>query len=360
MVVPLIVLAYLAGTVAVSNSVSNSNSRDRDNDGLPNQWEHRYGISTTQKSGDKDPDHDGLDNRREYKLNTNPRKRDTDGDGYADRSEVRKGTDPRDPRSHPGFPNSTSTGVPPGWTPKQTRTTDLRVTEPGAVVSDMLLKDADILVEAPNVTVRRTRLQGGAINNSVGGCGTGLVIEDTTIGPSPGQDFANDAEGVIGYGGYTARSVKIWHRSEGFRASECGPVRIEDSFALVTPPRPCGDWHGDGFQGYGADPITVRNVTIEFDVSGCDGTAAFFVPSGQGNTSADIDRLLVKGGGYPFRLGVPGSVTGLRIVDDSWAFGPVDVRCSALTDWEAEIVKVSADYQVTRSLRSQRCEGTGN
>ena len=259
------------------------------------------------------------------------------------------------------FPTPASTGVPPGWTPKQTRTTNLHVTQPGAVIEDVLLKNADIDVEAPNVTLRRVVLQGGVINNWPGRtCNPGLVVEQSTIEPAPGQDYGNDTEGVISYGGYTAKSVKIWHRSEGFRASNCGPVRIEDSFALVTPPRPCGDWHGDGLQGYGADAITIRNVTLELDTTGCGGTAPFFVPSGQGNTSVDVDRLLVKGGGYPFRLGVPGAVSGLKIADDSWAFGPVDVRCSVLNGWDAEIVALSPAYQITQGLGSQQCEGVGN
>jgi hypothetical protein len=263
--------------------------------------------------------------------------------------------------SNPGFPTPATTGVPSDWTPSETRTTDLHVTQPGAVISDVLLQDADISVEARNVTLRRVELQGGVINNWPGDdCNRGLVIEDSTIGPAPGQDYGNDTEGVIGYGGYTADGVKIWHRSEGFRASECGPVLVEDSFALITPPHPCGDWHGDGFQGYGADPITVRNVTLELDMTDCDGTAPFFVPSGQGNTSVDVDGLLVKGGGYPFRDGVPGRVSGLSIADDSWVFGPVDVRCSALSHWDAEIVSLSPDYRITGQMGSQRCEGTGS
>jgi hypothetical protein len=229
------------------------------------------------------------------------------------------------------------------------------------VVSDVLLLNADISVEAPNVTIRRVELRGGVINNAPSStCGTGLVIEQSTIEPAPGQNWSDDTEGVISYGGYTADRVKIWQRSEGFRASECGPVTVQNSFALVTPPHPCGDWHGDGLQGYGAGPVKIRNVTLELDDSSCDGTAPFFVPSGQGNTSVDVDRLLVKGGGYPFRLGVPGTVTGLKVANDSWAFGPVDVRCSALSGWEAEIVEVSPEYEITGRVRPQGCEGTGS
>jgi Bacterial TSP3 repeat len=351
-----VVVALLASVVAVSVS----SSRDEDDDRLPNSWEDRYGISTNEQSGDDDPDHDRLTNQREYDRDTNPRKPDTDGDGFKDGLEVHKGTDPRDRGSNPGFPTPATTGVPPGWKPKQVRTSDLRVTRPGTVVRNVLLKNADILVEAPNVTLRRVELRGGAINNWPGeDCNSGLVIEQSTIGPAPGQNYGNDSEGVVGYGGYTAKGVKISRRSEGFRASGCGPVRVEDSFALITPPRPCGDWHGDGLQGYDAEAVKVRNVTLELSTKGCDGTAPFFVPSGQGNTSADIERLLVKGGGYPFRLGVPGKVTGLKIADDSWVFGPVDVRCSALSEWEAEIVEVSPAYKVTGRGRAVRCEGTG-
>jgi hypothetical protein len=355
-----LVLASLAVAVAVSSSRDRGSSGP-DQDGLPSRWEDRYGISTTEKSGSEDPDQDGLANRREYDLKTNPSKRDTDGDGFSDGGEVRKGTDPKDRRSNPGtFPTPASTGVPPGWKPKRVRTTDLRVTKAGSVVSDVLLKNADISVEAPNVTLRRVELQGGVINNWPGGedCNTGLVIEQSTIGPAPGQDYGNDSEGVISYGGYTADQVEITHRSEGFRASGCGPVRVEDSFAYITPPHPCGDWHGDGLQGYEADAITVRNVTLELNIVGCGGTAPFFVPAGQNNTSVDVDRLLVKGGGYPFRLGVRGTVTGLKIANGSWAFGPVDVVCSGVGKWDAEVVDVSPDYAITRHVHPARCEGS--
>jgi hypothetical protein len=57
---------------------------------------------------------------------------------------------------------------------------------------------------------------------------------------------------------------------------------------------------------------------------------------------------------------VPGTVTGLKVANDSWAFGPVDVRCSALSGWEAEIVEVSPEYEITGRVRPQGCEGTGS
>jgi hypothetical protein len=61
-----------------------------------------YHLSTKKAAAERDPDRDRLTNRREYRLRTNPRRSDTDRDGYGDAVEVRGGTDPRDPASHPG------------------------------------------------------------------------------------------------------------------------------------------------------------------------------------------------------------------------------------------------------------------
>jgi hypothetical protein len=221
---------------------------------------------------------------------------------------------------------------------------------------------ADINVKANNVTIRRVDLQGGSIDNDIGPCGNGLLVEDTTIEPASPNGAVNDQEGVIGYGGYTARRVEIMGRSEGLRVSsvgDCGPVTVEDSFVRIVPPTPCGDWHGDGLQGWQGDAVTVRNVTIDARTSGCYGTAPFFYPRNQGNTRATIDGLLVAGQGYSFRDGMPGWVTGLRIVDASWIFGPVDVYCQALSSWEAKVVTIDANYAVTSVVRNQPCTGTG-
>jgi hypothetical protein len=261
-----------------------------------------------------------------------------------------------------GFPSPATTGVPPGWVPAQTRTTDLRVTQAGAVVQDVLLQNASINVEAPNVTIRRVRLQGGRISNFNGSpCQGGMVIEDSTIEPAPGEDSGIDVEGVIEAAGYTARRVKIWRRSEGFRATEdCGQVRVEDSFAKIVVPDGRCDLHSDGIQGYGAPWTTVVNSTIDFVDASC-GTAPFFIPKNQGNIGATVDRLLVMGGGYPFRMGVPGTVSGLKIVNKSWVFGPIDVACSLVSAWEASIVTITPDYQVASTVRPQRCNTeTGN
>jgi hypothetical protein len=417
-------LLILPATVAVvlAVPVGAAGPADRDKDGLPDRWEQRHHLAVSKWSAKADPDRDGLRNRGEFKLRTdprradtdrdglrdgaeahryrtNPRKRDSDGDGYSDKREIKAGTSPRNRRSHPsgppdvvvkpaptlppgaapspggpappgsaaasGFPNPATTGVPAGWAPAQTRTSDLQVNQAGAVVQDVQLDNADIAVNAPNVTIRRVKLRGGRITNALGsGCQSGMTIEDTTIEPPPGASTAADGEGVIEAGGYTARRVQIWRRAEGFRAGGsgspgCGPIRIENSFAKIVIPKlsngQCDDsYHSDGIQGYGGPPTTVVNSTFDSREAVC-GTAPFFFPKNQGNTSVAVDRLLVMGGGYPFRLGVPGPVSGLRIVDKSWAFGPIDVACSVAKPWDASIVTIGDDYQVKSTVKSQPC-----
>jgi hypothetical protein len=250
-------------------------------------------------------------------------------------------------------------GVPLGWTPKRTLGSELVVKEPGAVVEDVRLQNADLVVAAPNVTLRRVELQGGRIRNQPGeGCENGLVVEDTTVGPPPGAKTGGGTEGGIGVGGYTARRVKLWRLGEGFRvsgrSSGCGPVLIEDSFAsIVIPKSDCTDSHADGLQSYDGPALTVLRTTLDFREAAC-GTAPFFVPSDQNNADVTVDGLLVLGGGYPFRLGVPGTVKDLRIADGTWGYGPLDVDCALVAKWDARIVRVDRSFKATE-VRRQPC-----
>jgi hypothetical protein len=258
------------------------------------------------------------------------------------------------------FPTPADTGVPAHWRPAHTRSRDLVVTRPGAVIQDILFLRSDLIISAPNVTVRRIEMQGGRIINWQGPrCQNGLLVEDSTFAPPPGRRFSVDSEGAAGVGGYTALRVKIWRREEGFRdggkSGGCGPVRIEDSFVKISIPPGCpGNPHSDGLQGFDGPPLAVDNVTIDFNEASC-GTAPFFVPANQGNTTANVDRLLVMGGGATFRDGVPGSVRGLKIVNRSWFYFPVDVECPLLSAWDAKIVTINSNYQITRTVRSLRC-----
>lgn len=260
------------------------------------------------------------------------------------------------PTASSGWPTPSTTGVPAGWVPTSTRTTDLVVTTAGAVVENIRLVNADIRIRAANVTIRRVEVQGGVIWVDNGPC-TGNLIEDTSVIRAPGQVTRFSDGPVIGPGGYTLRRVKVDGVPEGIRLGEknrCGPVVVQDSFIRATMPDNCaGDWHGDALQGYQGPALTVRHSTIEMKVnSSCEGTSPFFYPD-QGNTRADIDGLLVIGGRwFAFRLGTPATVRNLNVV------GATDIRCSRMEVWQAAQVTVDSAYRIT-STRPLACTTEG-
>lgn len=259
------------------------------------------------------------------------------------------------------FPTAGTAGLPAGWTPKRTRTGDLWIRQAGAVVQDLRITDGTIHVAARDVTLRRVHAVGSKVVNVVGDtCGSGLLIEASTFVAGSGTSRDTDLP-VIGDGGFTVRDVLIDGVPEGIRvgAKQCGDVVVEDTLVRVVPPDVCDDWHGDGIQGYGGGAVTVRRTRIVMhEVPDCYGTAPFFYPSDQGNTRLTVDGLLVEGGGYPFRAGTSGTVRNLQVVRDSWGYGPVDVRCPALTAWQAHVVTVDAAGRTTpRSWIT--CTGTG-
>jgi hypothetical protein len=264
-----------------------------------------------------------------------------------------------------GFPNPASTGVPAGWAPKQTLSSDMTVRTPGAVVQDIRFTNgASIAVYADDVTIRRVEMLGGTITNQFGdapaGCGHNMVIEDVSFRQAPGQFVPSDFP-VIGEGSYTARRIEVDGRGEGPRLSDCGPVTLENSFMRIhgadEGTAACNEVHSDGVQAVAGVGATARNNTIIFQTS-CGTSPWFVVNPGVNKGTYTIDRLLVSGGGYTFRQQVTASVTGLRIVDRAWVYGPLDeMDCGVISRWEAKLVTIDANYQVTRVVGDQPCGG---
>jgi hypothetical protein len=252
-----------------------------------------------------------------------------------------------------------NTGVRPGWTPSQTTNGNLTVTTNGAVIDGMLVTGS-ILVRAQNVTVKNTWVY-GQIYNQVSGQGyNGLLIQDTDVGPPSGVSSLSD--GAIGVGGFTALRVHIHNAEEGFRVggygssgNKLGPVDIEDSFVELAKGA-CS--HNDGIQGYDEPTrTTIRHNTIDTRASGPDcTTGAIFI----GNGGADlitIQNNLLLGGGYSLRMGPGGTydhVTGNRIVNGTWGYGPALVSsCGAVQQWaDNSIVTIDANYQVAGTVRA--------
>ena len=215
---------------------------------------------------------------------------------------------------------------------------------------------------ADDVTIRRVEMQGGFITNQYGdapvNCGHDMLIENVSFKQQPGQFVPSDYP-VIGEGSYTARAIEVDGRGEGMRMSDCGPVTLENSFLRIhgadEGTAACDAVHSDGVQAYYGVGGTARNNTIIFETS-C-GTSPWFVVNPSINSGTyTIDRLLVSGGGYSFRQQVTASVTGLRIVNDAWVYGPTDqLDCSKLSDWDAKLVTIDANYQVSGVVGDQPC-----
>jgi hypothetical protein len=69
---------------------------------MPDTWEAQHGLNPNDPSdADLDKDSDALKNKDEYLYGTDPDNKDTDGDGWTDGVEVKAGTNPLDPSSHP-------------------------------------------------------------------------------------------------------------------------------------------------------------------------------------------------------------------------------------------------------------------
>jgi hypothetical protein len=324
----MVVLAYVVATALAAPS------RDRDRDESPDRWE---------RSGDR----------------------------FGDRTPPPRG----------GFPNRASTGVPPGWVPRQTRSTSLSVISAGAVIEDIRFTDgADLIVQAPGVVARRLEFQGGVVGVTGDACTAApFTIEDSTFGPRAGQAHTFTDGAVIWDGNYTARRVEIINRDEGYRASDCGPpnsIRVEDSFAYIYAADPgtqaCEDTHADGYQSFHARGATFVNNTILF-ANGC-GTSPYY--AGYGGTYPDpsintgrynVDRMLVGGGCAVYRHQTRGSVKGLRFIKGSWSCDHNNSRCSVLNPWDAKIVETDAavrrggipspdaEFRVTRVVRDLPC-----
>jgi len=240
----------------------------------------------------------------------------------------------------PVYPTPGCTGVPAGWKPKATKDGDLTVTKAGTVVEDQLVTGS-IYVKAPDVTIRNSRVY-GTIDNFIGNQVYGhLLIEDTEVVNPPGQEFSKNAQYAFGVANYTCRRCKVVNRMEGWRVGAAdyagaGPVVIEDSFAqLAVPPGMCEtvDPHGDGIQGYGGPAVTIRHNTIDQRRDDCP-TAPVFIPD-QGNDGATVQDNLLAGGGYTLRLtgGKFPAVTGNKIVQGSFGYGPFEVTCSLVAQW---------------------------
>lgn len=261
----------------------------------------------------------------------------------------------------PAYPTEACTGVPPGWVPAVTHEGTLTITTDGAVIEDYQV-NGDIDVQARDVTIRRTRVYGGGIDNFTTDVVFGhLTLEDVEVTNPPGETSSENFHWAIGTSDYTCRRCKVMYRNEGWRIGGQsykgqGPVTIEDSFArLSTPPGACeaSDPHGDGIQAYDGPAATIHHTTIDQRLDPCP-TTALFIPD-QGNNGAIVTDNLLAGGGWTLTLlgGKFPTVTGNKIVDGEWGYGPLDVDCNLIGRWQGNAV-VTVDWTQGRVVNEVR------
>jgi hypothetical protein len=270
------------------------------------------------------------------------------GEGGEDEAAEGGGSGPATAAGRGGFPNAASAGVPAGWQPVAVHEGDLWVRDAGTVIEGLHVTGS-IQVRADDVTIRNTKVDDTIWNQESDRVQySGLLIEDTEVGPDQGVSSSSD--GAIGTSGYTARRVEIHGFTDGFRVAGAN-VRIEDSFVVLSE-LAGGCPHLDGIQGYGGGAdVVVRHNTI--DARGSCSTSAVFMA--EASPHIDLRDNLLLGGAYSIHLNqyeVPTvfAVHGNRVVEGSYDYGPSEVLDSGaltLTCSGNRLVTIDAAYQVT-------------
>lgn len=243
----------------------------------------------------------------------------------------------------PKYPSDACTGVPAG-TALTTINGDYTA-KAGEVITGKRITGS-VFIGGSGVVIRNSEIYGKIDNNH--GSNTlrnTFTVEDSTIGPAA---CGSISDGVIGVANYTAKRVRIKNQPDGFRIA--GPnVLIEDSYVTVCSKNP--DDHSDGIQAYGAANsanIVIRhNVIDQRSVTNGAATAPIFLPTDgdrQGNDGmvVTVADNIFAGGGYPVRIGGSGPmtayVTGNKVVNNTWEYGPVDVTCDKIKTWSGNAV----------------------
>lgn len=250
------------------------------------------------------------------------------------------------------FPTPACTGVPAGTALTKMELGEggaVKVTQPGTVIDGRHVP-GDLVINADNVVVRNSQIDGAVVNEDGARRQYSYSITDSTVGPASGCLTAP----AIGMGRYTATRVHVRGHGDGFRASG-DAIRIDDSYVkLCSNP---GD-HSDGIQQYQTGGGLVINHSTFDQRSATSVTAPIDIMDSQ-SRDVTITNNLVMGGTYSvyFR-----NTTGTRVfhnnrvVDKSWIYGPTDADCG-LIDWSGNtIVTIDGNYNVTSTVGPWNCK----
>lgn len=260
----------------------------------------------------------------------------------------------------PAFPTPSCTGTPPGLT-----LTDVNgdLTAPAGTVIDGKRITGKVIVTGNGVVIKNSDIHGGVTNSS--GHWT-YSITDSTLGAPTGCN----GDVALQFDRYTATRVLVRNFGDAFRATSntltTGPtanslasdVLIQDSYVKLCSN--AGD-HSDGFQGYlGGTNVQILHNTID-QRSAPSATAPLFNADWSKGIVAR-DNLLA-GGSFTIRVYDDGSgaanarstLTGNRVVDGAWQYGPSSSDCSTITWSDNVLVTVDANYAVTSTVGPLAC-----
>jgi hypothetical protein len=249
----------------------------------------------------------------------------------------------------PEHPDESCTGVPAG-TSLVTHTGDYTAQADETI--DGMRITGDLFIDGHNVAVRNSEIHGQIKNPSMANSYS-YTVQDSTIGPPSGTCSADSA---FGHNNYTLERVRMRNFGEGPRVELGGNVVIRDSFFKLCDPG--GDAHSDGIQGYlGGNDILIQHNTIDQrDVSIDRVTALIFWSDSSGDNVQFKDNLLA-GGGYSIRIhaGSGHTVSGNRLVKDSWYYGPVTSSCGVISWSDNRLVEIDSGYEITSTLDEFDC-----
>lgn len=260
----------------------------------------------------------------------------------------------------PAFPTPACTGTPAGITLTSV-TGDLTATA-GTVIDGKRIT-GKIVVTGNGVVIRNSDVYGGVTNGA--GHYT-YTVTDSTIGAPTGCDGGV----ALMFDKYTATRVLIRHFGDAFRAtsnpatngpaanSAASDVLVQDSYVLLCS-NP-GD-HSDGYQGYyGGTGVQLLHNTID-QRSAPSATAPIF--SADWSKGIVARDNLLAGGSYSIRVYDDGTntansrsvVTGNRVVNGAWQYGPSASDCASITWTNNTLVDIDANYTVTNTVGALAC-----
>jgi len=210
-----------------------------------------------------------------------------------------------------GYPDETNTGWRhTGVTLKVVNQDPYYIDTPGAVIDGLDIHGC-VVVRAPNVTIKRSRITCGAqpmVKNfeptGDGGLkdvGAGLVIEDVEFDGMGVVDSAG-----VAFDSYTIRRADF--HDVGAAVKLGNDVVIEDSYVHDIASNSTS--HNAGFPSDGGSNIVLRHNTVlmntdnGFPIALYNGEAPGIVVQ-----NVTVDNNLLAGGNYIFYCGAPGDVT---------------------------------------------------